>query len=178
MAANYIKKIRTAEGDKQIDYEALANKPNLSNYATKEDLTGASLGNISLYNHVVRIKVYSVGDSLSQYAHIDMPLTLTVPKITDTVDGGRQSIVSRLTYDFLNNGLIFAGTGMFVQATDNHAIVGLQYNRETDKTIVTLATTNDNGDTTTVSFKGASVVIDSISVILVNGGVVSSGGFN
>lgn len=33
MASEYITAIRTASGDKQIDYEALANKPNLSVYA-------------------------------------------------------------------------------------------------------------------------------------------------
>lgn len=35
--ANYIKRIRTDDGDKQIDYEALANKPDLSKKVDKVD---------------------------------------------------------------------------------------------------------------------------------------------
>lgn len=37
MSSEYIKKIRTEDGDKQIDYESLANLPDLSEYATKEE---------------------------------------------------------------------------------------------------------------------------------------------
>lgn len=39
MSSEYIKKIRTETGDKQIDYEALANLPDLSGYAKQSDLS-------------------------------------------------------------------------------------------------------------------------------------------
>lgn len=39
MSSEYIKKIRTEDGDKQIDYEALANLPDLSGYAKQSDLS-------------------------------------------------------------------------------------------------------------------------------------------
>lgn len=36
--ADFIKKIRTADGDKQIDYNALANLPDLSQKVNKSDI--------------------------------------------------------------------------------------------------------------------------------------------
>lgn len=40
--ADYVTKVRTADGDKQIDYNALANLPDLTVYATKEEVNAVS----------------------------------------------------------------------------------------------------------------------------------------
>lgn len=50
----YIKKIRTTEGDKQIDYRALANLP-IRNIATIDLLASGWVGNASPYSQKVTI---------------------------------------------------------------------------------------------------------------------------
>lgn len=40
--ADYVTKVRTADGDKQIDYNALANLPDLTVYATKTEVNAVS----------------------------------------------------------------------------------------------------------------------------------------
>ena len=81
--ANYIKKIRTVDGDKQIDYEALANKPDLTKFATKTDLSNAVLADVDLYLHRIRLLAIDANDKL--YIDFDLLLPFANP-IDDSID--------------------------------------------------------------------------------------------
>ena len=105
--AKYITKIKTVEGSKQIDYNALANKPDLSKYATVEQLAGASLGGNVLYLHTIRF-IFLTSDSGKSSPYIDMDVIL--PYEDPTTEGEYQGMNnSSWVADFMRHTLFVKG---------------------------------------------------------------------
>lgn len=123
--ADYIKKIRTASGDKQIDYNALANKPDLTKMATKEDLAAAQLGSIAIYTHIVRLLISSADNK--NHAYIDFPYVCDRQKV-DTYDF-RSKFVNGTR--FTGHGYVYKGNS--VSTTLTKYISAIQYDDSSQK---------------------------------------------
>lgn len=77
--ADYIKKIRTSNGDKQIDYEALANLPTIPSVDT------------SLTNEGAAADAKATGDAISQLSEENIAIDNRVKKLELEQDGATGS---------------------------------------------------------------------------------------
>ncbi len=125
--SEYIQKIRTAEGDKQIDYNALANLPDLGNYSNtmKAQARGkvVRVDDVSPVEHIVKVNVSGdVGLSTTTVTacgknlidHELMPEEATSDGVTVTRDGDTITLNGTLATarNFLNTAFaIYSGTG-------------------------------------------------------------------
>ena len=113
--ADYIKKIRTKDGDKQIDYEALANKPNSLPNPNKIKFTGSV---VAEYDGSSEVTVdIPNGGSEEQDAQIQTN-TNDISELKNKTSELKSDI------DQLKQGGIGTGTGLSTEAIDKLEEVG------------------------------------------------------
>lgn len=130
----YISKIKTADGIRPVNFDNLANRPDMEKFAkrfaTVEQLANASLGGSVLYLHTIRF-LFLTSDSTSSTAYIDMDVILPYEKpdeegyYTGYTTARCWAEGFMLDTLFTKGGVIW-GNGAFTQDNVSHPIKGVR----------------------------------------------------